>query len=113
MFDGRSLGFFGSSFGICIYLQASKAHNMLALMFDPRFKSIDVMKTFVGRERMIQMVAKYDNNTLLLLLVVTFRLLNPNFNGLTKATPIDGDDDSIFGVVTSNEVTLHGLLIKN
>jgi hypothetical protein len=38
--------------------------------------------------------------------------LNPNFNGLTEATPIDGDEDSIFGAVTSNEVTLHGLFIN-
>ncbi len=55
-------------------------------------------------------MAKYDNKTLLLLLVATFRFLNSNFNDLIEVTPIDGDEDSIFGVVTSNEVTLHGLL---
>jgi hypothetical protein len=51
---------------------ASKAHNMLALMLDPHFKSFDVVKTFVGREKVIQMVAKYNSKTLLPLLVVVF-----------------------------------------
>jgi hypothetical protein len=51
---------------------ASKAHNMLTLMVDLCFKSLDIMKTFVGREKMIQMVAKYDNKTLLPLMVATF-----------------------------------------
>jgi hypothetical protein len=56
------------------------------------------------------MVVEYDSKTLLPLLVATFQFLNPNSNGLTKATLVDGDEDSIFGAVTSNEVTLHGLL---
>jgi hypothetical protein len=45
---------------------------MLALIWDPHFKSLDVVKTFVGQEKMIQMVAKYDDKILLLLLVATF-----------------------------------------
>jgi hypothetical protein len=32
---------------------ANKAHNMLTLMLYPHFKSFDVVKTFVGREKMI------------------------------------------------------------
>jgi hypothetical protein len=56
------------------------------------------------------MVAKYETKTLLPLMVAVFLFLNPNSNGLTKAAPVDGDMDSIFGAVTSNEVTLHGLL---
>jgi len=90
----------------------NKVHNMLALMLDPHFKSLDVVKTVFGWEKMIHMVVEYDNKALLPLLVVAFRFLNPNSNGLTKATPVDGDKDSIFGVVTSNEVTLHGLLLN-
>ncbi len=59
---------------------ASKAHNMLALMLDRHFKSFDVVKTFVGREKVIQMVAEYDSKTLLPLLVVAFWFLNLNFD---------------------------------
>jgi hypothetical protein len=56
----------------------------------------------------IQIVAKYDNKTVLPLLVVAFHFLNPIRDGFIQATPID--DNSIFGVMTSNETTLHMLL---
>jgi hypothetical protein len=59
---------------------------------------------------MIQIMAKYDNKTLLPLLVATFHFLNPIICGLTKVALVD--DDSIFGALTSNVTTLHGL-IKN
>jgi hypothetical protein len=32
---------------------ATKAPNMLMLMLDPHFKSLDVMKGFIGREKII------------------------------------------------------------
>ncbi len=44
-----------------------KAHNMLVLMF----KSFNVLKTFVERAKVIYMV-KYDNNSLMPLLMVNF-----------------------------------------
>jgi hypothetical protein len=81
-------------------------------MLDPHFKSFDVMKTFVGQEKVIHMVVDYDSKTLLLLLVVAFQFFNLNSDGLTKTSLVDGDKDSIFRAVTSNEVTLHGLLIN-
>ncbi len=34
---------------------ASKAHNMLALMLDLHFKSLDVVKVFVGRAKVIRL----------------------------------------------------------
>ncbi len=58
------------------------------------------------------MVVEYDSKTLRPLLVVIYQFLNLNSNGLTKTTPVDGDKDSIFTVVISNEVTLHELLIN-
>jgi len=59
----------------------------------------------------IQIVVEYDNKTILPLLVVAFHFLNPTSDGLVQATPID--DDSIFGVMTSNETTLQRLLENN
>jgi hypothetical protein len=38
----------------------NKAHNMLVLMLDLCFKCLDVVKTFVGRAKIMEMVAKYD-----------------------------------------------------
>jgi hypothetical protein len=86
----------------------SKAHTVLTLMLDMCFKSLDVVKVFVGQEKVIQIVVEYDSKTTLPLLVVALHFLNPTNDGFAQASPID--DDSIFGVVTSNETTLHGLL---
>jgi hypothetical protein len=49
-----------------------KVLNVLMLMFDMRFESFDVMKTFVKWAKVIQMVAKYDNKTLMPFLMVLF-----------------------------------------
>ncbi len=80
-------------------------------MLDMRCKFLDVMKTFIGKAKVIQMVVKYDNKIWMTLLVVAFQLLNHGIDGLVELTNIDDNDDSIFGVpMTSNEVTLQGLL---
>ncbi len=81
---------------------------MLTLMLDSNLKSLDVVKAFVGWAKVIQIVVKYGNKTLLPLLVVVFNFLNPSIYGLTKATPVD--DDSIFRAMTSNVIILHELL---
>lgn len=55
------------------------------------------------------MVVESNNESLMPLLVVTIKIQNMGVVGLLEAIIID-DDESIFGVVASNEVTLHGLL---
>jgi hypothetical protein len=55
------------------------------------------------------MVDEFDNKSLMPLLVAKFKILNLNVVGLLEAMFID-DDESIFEAMTSNEVTLHGLL---
>jgi hypothetical protein len=78
---------------------------MLALMLDLHFTSLDVVKAFVRWAKLIQIVIEYGSKTLSPLLVATFHFLKPTIDGLIRATPID--DDSIFGVMTSNATTLH------
>jgi hypothetical protein len=55
------------------------------------------------------MVDEFDNKSLMPLLVDKFKIQNLSVVGLLEAIFID-DDESIFGAVASNEVTLHGLL---
>ncbi len=50
---------------ITFFYNASKVHNMLALMLDPCFKSLNVVKTFIRKTKMIQIVVEYDNKILL------------------------------------------------
>jgi hypothetical protein len=86
----------------------SKAHNMLVLMLDLHFKSLNVVKTFVRKAKVIQIVAKYDIMTLMPLLVATFQFQNLSIVGPIK--PLVVDDESIFGAMISNEIPLHGLV---
>jgi hypothetical protein len=76
---------------------ANKVHNMLVLILDPNFKSIDAMKVVVGRVKVIQMVVEYDTKTLMPLLVATFQFLNPSINGLTKLALVDDNEIPFFG----------------
>ncbi len=55
---------------------AKKVHNMLALMLDQQFKSLDAVKAFVEWAKVIQMVIEYDNKILLPFLMVIFQFLN-------------------------------------
>jgi len=87
---------------------ASKVHNMLALVLDSHFKFVDVVKAFVRWAEMIQIIVEYDSKTLLPLLVAFFHFLNPTTNGLIQVSPFD--DDFIFGAMTSNATILHKLL---
>lgn len=86
----------------------SKAHNMLVLMLDLLFKSLNVVKTYVRRTKVIQIVTEYDIMTLLPLLVATFQFQNLNI--VSSIKPLVVDDESIFGAMISNEIPLHGLL---
>jgi hypothetical protein len=45
-------------------------------MFDPRFKSLKVVENYVGHGACICLVAKYDVNAIILLLMTMFEVLN-------------------------------------
>jgi hypothetical protein len=64
---------------------------MQVLMLDSHFKSLNVVKAFVGQAKIIQIVVEYHNKTLLQLLMVAFHFLNPTTNGLIKVALIDDD----------------------
>ncbi len=40
--------------------QHDKAHNMMALMFDPRFKGLTCVCGFVGQEKTMDIIHEYD-----------------------------------------------------
>ncbi len=73
------------------------------------FKSFDVVKGFIGREKVIQMVAKSNNRTLMPLLVAIFQFQNLSTIAFIEPSMVD-DEKSIFWAMTSNEATLRGLL---
>ncbi len=53
-------------------------HNMLALMFDLRFKNMQSVSMYLGHENVVIVVIKYDEKLLLLLLMEANKLLMSN-----------------------------------
>ncbi len=49
---------------------------MLILMLDPRFKSLKVVENYVGCGVYIRLVAKYDVNAIIPILMTMFEVLN-------------------------------------
>jgi hypothetical protein len=82
---------------------------MLALMLDPMFKSLKVVENYVGCGACICIVAKYDANTIIPLLMTMFEVLNL----IVQACVVEvgsiagfgdsiGNDNNIFNVGASN-----------
>ncbi len=46
-----------------------KAHNMISLMLDPKYKSLCIASSFIGREQGVALVEEYDRKSLYPMLV--------------------------------------------
>jgi len=54
-----------------------KGHNMISLMLDPRYKSLCIVSSFVGREQGVAFVEEYDRKSLYPMLVKFHEHLHP------------------------------------
>jgi hypothetical protein len=54
-----------------------KAHNMISLMLNPRFKSHRIILSFVGREQGVALIEEYDRKSLYPMLVKCHEHLYP------------------------------------
>jgi myosin-crossreactive antigen len=54
-----------------------KAHNMIPLMLDPRYKNLCIVSSFVGREQGVALVEEYDRKSLYPMLVKCHEHLHP------------------------------------
>lgn len=77
------------------------AHNMLALMLDPRFKGLGLVRDYVGADKVVVIVLEYDNMVLLPLLMQCYKRLHPTAQSQEPVTPIS--ENSIFGAQASAE----------
>ncbi len=68
-------GVLDSFFSFLRNFEKRKAHNMLSLMLDPKFKSFHLVSSFVGREVDVNIVDEYDRRTLYLMLLKCYHHL--------------------------------------
>ncbi len=54
-----------------------QVHNMLALMLDPHFKSLQVVESFVGYDNVIHLTIEYDVKKVIPLSMIILDQLNP------------------------------------
>jgi hypothetical protein len=64
-----SLGIFSTFPFLFAWVEKNKGHNMLALMLDPRFKSLWLVTSYIGHEKASSLVVQYDVGFLLPLLI--------------------------------------------
>jgi hypothetical protein len=50
---------------------------MLALMLDPRFKSLQLVSSFIGRDQGVAIIKQYDTMSLYLMLMKCYYHLHP------------------------------------
>jgi hypothetical protein len=61
---------------------------MMAIMLDPHFQALHIVKSLVGRGNAIRLASKYDVKIMIPLLMVCFEWLNPSTDAMVKT-----DDD--------------------
>jgi len=65
-----------SFFSFLKKIEKKKAHNMFSLMLDPKFKSLHLVSSFIGREQGVSIVEEYDNKSLYPILLKCHHHLN-------------------------------------
>jgi hypothetical protein len=91
---------------------AGKAHNMLALILDPRFKDLEVILKYVGHDVAKQVVDKFDSKVLVPLLLKAATILSPIaiVELVATADPLPART-KLFGAPTSTAEASKGLLL--
>jgi len=57
--------------------EKKKAHNMFSMMLDPRFLSLCLVSSFIGREQGVAIVEEYDSKSLCPMLLKCHHHLHP------------------------------------
>jgi hypothetical protein len=81
---------------------------MLAIMLDPCFISLQIIKNYVGHGVAIRLASKYDAKTMIPLLIACFDRLNPTSQACAVATNVpsfqfEEEEGNMFSVGTFME----------
>jgi len=76
-------------FSISIFFYSDQVHNMLVVMLDLQFKSLQVVEDLVGCGNAIWLISEYDLKAMIPLSMVRFETLNPTIKAYTSTSPND------------------------
>jgi hypothetical protein len=93
----------------CDKFDASMVHNMLALVLDPRFKTLKCVTNIIRRDKAQVIMDEYDSKILIPMLVMVFKCFNPS---LIKTPPphTHVENEYLFGALASDEKANESLL---
>ncbi len=83
---------------------------MITFMFDPWFKSLQLLENYVGWGNVICLVIEYDAKVVIILLMIIFDVLIPTIQ--TFATQVDGSYVEVI-VVEEKDNNIFGVLLKS
>jgi hypothetical protein len=92
-----------------------KAHNMLALMFDLRFKSLHLVSSYVSKEQGVSIIKEYDRRALYPMLIKSYNHLHPIVDGGFSFVDQDADQNyglDIFQMTSSRMKTMKEIIPK-
>jgi hypothetical protein len=69
--------------------EEKKAHYMLFLMLNPKFKNLDLVSSFIGLEQSKSIVEEYDRKTLYPMLLKCYHHLHPLFKNPSLDQHVD------------------------
>ena len=91
-----------------------QAQNMLALMLDPRFKGLELLQDYVGREVAKKVVDEYDTKVLVPMLVKVAQILSPTVVAQPTAPIIPHvSQTSLFGAPASTAEASKGYYLAS
>lgn len=85
---------------------------MLVLMFDPRLKSMWLLTTFLSHENAATVIAKYDQELLLPLLIKTTKLLMQVSVKEIEDLQFQGNVKDLFQTTSTNANTYRDLMSR-
>ncbi len=88
-----------------------KTHNMVALMLDPHFKSMDCIMDYIGRDQVVTLVQQYDDLTMMPMLKAVMGFLNLGQTTSLNPPPLEQPLIScgLFKAVASIQEAIEGL----
>jgi hypothetical protein len=94
----------------CDKFDASMVHNMLALILDPKIKTLKCVTTLIRRDKAQTIVDEYDSKILFSMVVMMFKCLNLS-PAETPPPQTHVENESLFGAPASSE-EVSGSLLK-
>jgi len=88
-----------------VFFQKARAHNMLAMILNLRFKGLGLVIQYVGKERTLHIASEYDHQVSFWFLICAYKYLNPSdvIVGVPSFASQNIEPTSLYDLIETNE----------